>query len=80
MILNCESEVICSEEAPGATCEPRDKWGKSGVSAGACGAGVCKQDEIPHVILSAKCARYCFSRVVISSLMDLRPTLIDSER
>lgn len=58
---------------------PKAMCGKSRESAGAHSAGVCKWDEVPHIILSAKYAWYCFSRVVISSLINLRPMVINSK-
>lgn len=53
--------------------------GVSGMSVEARSAGFSKGNEVPHIILSVKQAQYCFSRVVIPSLMNLRATVIDSE-
>lgn len=53
--------------------------GVSGMSVEARSTGFSKGNEVPHIILSVKQAQYCFSRVVIPSLMNLKATVIDSE-
>lgn len=80
MILHCESEGVWPEKLQRLQVSPKLCGGRvSGMSGEARSAGFSRGDEVPHTILSAKQAQYCFSRVVIPSLMNLRATVIDSE-
>lgn len=80
MILDCESEGVWSEKHQRLQMSPELCGGRvSGMPAEACSAGFSKGDEVPHITLNVKQAQYCFSRVVIPSLMNLRARVIDSE-